>query len=301
MNVLYTNAKGNRNWDQMPFPKKWFDDLLMDKVGEPRGYLKIQAFDHKDEKVPGPGKLVYEFGMENQITYWLKQAFAMLEAGIYFRDAGEHKGLEDGGTGLLLDETDTEAVNWKYVQSGGQYIYSGHTWKSSTDALALTTDITLNTQLYPYFPTKMRFGTGGPVDVTTVIDPADIQLEDVNSQGAGNQAIPNLNYIIIDRPTHIALTTTGYSTTAPSGYYADYGAKFKNISVYQVTMPDSLVAYCYDGETLNEAGLYCDASLTGTTGGTHDMPYGMLLAKRYFSPITKSDTISVNFMWSVVK
>lgn len=305
MNVLFADPN-KVDWNQMPFPKKWFDGLLADKVGEPRGYLKIRAFEHKDELgLVGPGKLIYEFGEENQITYWLKHAFAMLEGGIFFKDSGEHKGYRDG-SGTTIDETTPPSgggmpIGWRYLLSSGDYVYSTQAWKSLTDTIAIGTDIAPNTLLFPFFPTKMRFGQGGPTDITTAIDPASIALNDVNAQGAGNQALPALNFIMIERSTHIALTTTGYSTTAPSGYYADYGSVFKNITVYQVTMPPSITSYCYDGKSLNEAGLFCDASLEGTVGSTHNMPNGMMLAKRYFSPIQKTQTISINFQWSIVK
>jgi hypothetical protein len=106
---------------------------------------------------------------------------------------------------------------------------------------------------------------------------------------------------MISRTQHIALTTTGFSTTAPTGYFDDFGSVFKNISVYQVTMPASALNFGYDGRALNEAGLYCDAALTGTKGGQYEMPNGMILAKRYFSPIQKTNTISINFQWSIVK
>ncbi len=304
MNLLYENFN-KTNWDNMPFSKKWAEDVFIDKVSQPRGYLKIQAFDHSNQisKNSGPitqgGKLVEEQGGENQVMYWLKHSFSMLEAGVFYQDAGEHLGYEDGGSAEIIAGDHPE--NWKYISSAGVWVYSTHAWKSSTDSMSIDTDITSGTRLYPFFPTKMRFGTGGPTDIATTIDPSGTSLNDVNSQGGGNLPTPKLNYIMINRSTHIALTTTGYSLTAPSGYYSDFGSVFKNITVYQVTMPASATNYGYDNLSLNEAGLFCDASLTGTKSGLYEMPYGMLLTKRYFSPIQKTNTISINFQWSVVK
>lgn len=305
MNLLYEDFS-KTNWDTMPFSRKFAEDVLVDKVDKPRGYLKIQAFDHTDQLRPGSnipitagGKLVHEQGGENQVMYWLKHAFAMLEAGVFYQDAGEHLGYEDGGSALITSGDHPE--NWKYISSAGVWVYSTHAWKSSTDSAAIDTDITSGAKLYPLFPTKMRFGTAGPVDITTPIDPSDTTLEDVNAQGAGNLPDPKLNFIFINRQTHIALTTTGYSLTAPSGYFADFGSVFKNITVYQVTMPASATDYDYDGLALNEAGLFNDASLTGTKSGLYEQPNGMLLTKRYFSPIQKTNTISINFQWSIVK
>jgi len=294
------------NWDKMPFSRNWAENVLIDKVDQPRGYLKIQAFDHKEQiaqGVRGPitagGKLAHEQGGGNQVMYWLKNAFAMLEAGVFYQDAGEHLGYEDGGSTEIISGDHPE--NWKYIQSAGVWIYSTHTWKSSTDSMAIGTDIASATKLYPFFPVKMRFGTAGPVDITTPIDPSEVTLNDVNAQGAGNLPSPKLNFIMINRQTHIALTTTGYNLTTPSGYYADFGSVFKNITVYQVTMPASATDYDYDGLALNEAGLFCDASLTGTKSGLYEMSSGMLLTKRYFSPIQKTNTISINFQWSIIK
>lgn len=302
--LLYNDV----NWNKMPFTKKWFEEeVLIDKIGTPHGYLKITAFDHSNQIKKGHngpiingGKQIYEYGGNNQIMYWLKHAYSMLEAGVFFSDTGEHKGYVDGGE-ATVNESNMPA-GWKYISYGGEYIYSTHTWKTATDSLAIGTAIPNLTTLYPFFPTKMRFGTQGPVDITTPIDPSETELEDPNSKGAGQYGTVNKNnFIMISRTQHIVMTTTGYSTTAPSGYYADYGSVFKNITVYQVTMPASAVSYIYDGKQLNEAGLFNDVSFTGTTGGLRDQPYGMLLAKRYFSPIQKTNTISINWQWSVVK
>lgn len=294
------------NWNKMPFPKKWLDNVLLDKVNKPHGYLKITAFDHSkqirprsNELIISGGKKIYENGGPNQIMYWLKHAYAMLESGVFFSDSGEHKGYIDGSESTE-DET-SMPVGWKYLFSGGEYIYSTHAWDSSEDDLAINTDIANNTLLYPFFPTKMRFGTQGPTDITTPIDPSEIELEDTDSQGAGQHGtVTKNNFIIISRTQHIAFTTTGYSTSSPSGYYADYGSVFKNITVYQVTMPASATSYIYDGKQLNEAGLFNDVAFTGTTGGLYDQANGMLLAKRYFSPIQKTNTISINWQWSII-
>jgi len=295
------------DWNKMPFSKKWFDGTLTDKIDQPHGYLKVTAFDHSKQMKPNDnslivtgGKKVYEEGGDNQIMYWLKHAYAMLEGGIFFSDSGEHKGYIDGGE-TTVDESDMPE-GWKYFVEGGEYVYSTHAWKSSTNSLAIDTDIANNTLLFPFFPIKMRFGTQGPTDITTPIDPSETNLEDTNSQGAGEHGtVIKNNFIMISRTQHIALTTTGYSTTSPSGYYDSYGSVFKNITVYQVTMPASSTSYIYDGKQLNEAGLFNDVSLSGTKGGLYDQPNGMLLAKRYFSQIQKTNTISINWQWSLCK
>jgi len=301
MTLLYENFK-NTNWDTMPFPRTWAEDALADKTDEPKGYLKIQVFDHKDKVSDIPvstgGKLIEEQGGDNQVMYWLKSALAMLDSGISFQDAGEHLGYSDGTENDILAAAHPAA--WKYTVLDGATnpAYSTRVWDSTNKSIISGANATVN--IFPYFPTKMRFGEDSP-GVTTAISPQDINLEDISAQGVGNAHGSTLNFIIIDRTTHISLTTTGYSLTSPSGYYADYGDAFKNISVYQTTMPAWGSAYDYDGTTINEAGLYCSASLIGTTSATYDMVNGMLLTKRYFSDIQKTNTISVSFSWSIIK
>lgn len=286
MGLLYNS----HDWN-LPFPKDWFhDSVLTDKTKQPRGYLKISA--HNLD-----GKKIYEFGAENQIMYWMKHSMSMLNSGIFFSTAGEHKGLEDG-TNVELTSVDMPK-GWEYHTYGGEYALSTHVWNASTKEMVLTNDISDGTKLYPFFPTKMRFGGGAPTDITTNIDPSGIYLEDTDARGSGNTS-GKMNFIYVSREQHIVLTTTGYSTSSPSGYYSTFGEVFKNISVYQITMPASETSYIYDGETLNEAGLFCDASLTGTTASSYDQPYGMILAKRYFNDIQKTNTISINFQWSIV-
>lgn len=306
MHLLFNDLE-KPNWDQMPFPRKWFEDVLLDKTDEPHGYLKVSAFDHSTNMssnesglITSPGKLIYEDGGDNQVMYWLKRTFAMLEGGVFFSDTGEHKGLEDGAAAQLTEGD--MPYGWAYLTAAGNYIYSTHAWVNSSNSLAIDADLVggTATKMFPFFPTKMRFGTGGPTNITTPIDPSETKLNDLNARGPGNVA-GKLNFVFISRTQHIAFTTTGFDPNNPTGYYDDFGAVFKNITVYQVTMPASVGSYPYDGKALNEAGLFCDAALTGTKNGLYEMPSGMLLTKRYFSPIQKTNTISINFQWSIVK
>ncbi|MFO7875553.1 MAG: hypothetical protein R6U55_03090, partial [Desulfovermiculus sp.] len=118
------------DWNNMPFPKKWYEDVLSDRTDQPRGYLKIEAFDEAQG-----GKKVYEFGDENQIMYWMKHSFAMLEGGVFFSDSGEHKGYEDGSS-TELDESNMPA-NWKYKIVSGENLWTTHAWRSAEDSLAI--------------------------------------------------------------------------------------------------------------------------------------------------------------------
>ena len=289
------------NWDKMPFPRDWAEGALLDKLSEPVGYLRVRAYDcskidpNYRGALDGVADLVYDYGGGNQIMYWFKRAYAMMESGVIFNTAGEHKGYEDNSI-TQTTEAALGGLGWTYNQT----YHSTHAWISSTDTLGVGAAIPPGTNLFPFFPTKMRFGEGGPVAIATPIDPAEINLNDVSAQGPGN-AVGKYNFIYIERESKIAFTTTGYDPSSPSGYYDDYGSVFKNISVYQITMPQSMPTLEYDDKTLNEAGLFCDASIVNTKNSAYDQTNGMLLAKRYFNPITKTNTISINFQWSIVK
>ena len=69
MNLLFEDFK-KTNWDKMPFSRKWAEDVFVDKVGAPRGYLKIQAFDHESQMGSGsnmPITLIISFFINNEL------------------------------------------------------------------------------------------------------------------------------------------------------------------------------------------------------------------------------------------
>lgn len=88
----------------------------------------------------------------------------------------------------------------------------------------------------------------------------------------------------------------------------------ENKLTLSVTLPEQTGAstgifYPYNGYTLKEAGLFTDARMvlnnTAPTLGQGDyehynkMPYGMLFAKRYITPITKDANISISIRWTL--
>ncbi|MAH42111.1 hypothetical protein CL614_00025 [archaeon] len=101
----------------------------------------------------------------------------------------------------------------------------------------------------------------------------------------------------------------------------NFDSNVENKITFTVTMPEQTgvstgVFYPYNGFTLKEAGLFCDARfrLRDTTPASDSasddsglteftnferMPHGMLFAKRYISPITKSHSISITARWSI--
>ena len=88
----------------------------------------------------------------------------------------------------------------------------------------------------------------------------------------------------------------------------------ENKITFQVVMPEQTgknagIFYPYNGYMLKEAGLFCDARLLlqntlPTEPGTEEdlytvMPYGIMYAKRYISPITKSHDVSITSRWTL--
>jgi hypothetical protein len=101
----------------------------------------------------------------------------------------------------------------------------------------------------------------------------------------------------------------------------NFDSNVENKITYTVTMPEQTGAfagnfYPYNGFVLKEAGLFTDSGfrLKDTTppndAGSDDssltefdnyssMPYGMLFAKRYIAPITKSHDVSITARWTI--
>ena len=90
--------------------------------------------------------------------------------------------------------------------------------------------------------------------------------------------------------------------------------KLENKISFSVTMPeqtgdDQGIFYPYNGYTLKVAGLFSDARLVlGNTvpvnvdGGLvnfNSMPHGIMFAKRYIAPITKTHDVSIRARWTL--
>ncbi len=100
-----------------------------------------------------------------------------------------------------------------------------------------------------------------------------------------------------------------------------YDSHVENKITFTVTMPEQTGAnagkfYPYNGFTLKEAGLFCDAKFIlkntqPTSDGEGDdspqeefdnwmsMPYGIMYAKRYIAPITKSQNVGITARWTL--
>jgi hypothetical protein len=101
----------------------------------------------------------------------------------------------------------------------------------------------------------------------------------------------------------------------------DYDTSVENKITYTVTLPEQTgvnagVFYPYNGYVLKVAGLFADArfllrnTVPISDAGSDDaalqeyknylkMPYGLMLAKRYISPITKSHDVSITARWTL--
>jgi len=101
----------------------------------------------------------------------------------------------------------------------------------------------------------------------------------------------------------------------------NYDDNAENKITYTITMPEQTGTnagkfYPYNGFVLKEAGLFCDAgfvlkdtdpSLKAESddsgldefGLYRTMPYGIMFAKRYIAPITKSHDVSITARWTI--
>jgi len=95
---------------------------------------------------------------------------------------------------------------------------------------------------------------------------------------------------------------------------SDEGEDIENKITYTVVMPEQTgsnagIFYPYNGYTLKVAGLFCDArlvlgnvaaGLSGTEAEVYEsMPHGIMMAKRYISPIQKSHDVSISSRWTL--
>lgn len=250
---------------------------ILDFITLPIGTLEVIKQDHKTKEIQ------YYKKYNNQIQDWLKHALAYLSAGRIYCTWGHHG----------EDITDTPVISRvdHYIDGSNDTMENTTPWAYSAayDGIVQQRDnvygdintgtITNGTPLYPFFPTKMRFGTGGldgDLQPLTGI-PTDQKKLNVDT---GNP------FILIDRQRetdHITLSQSGGVTN--------------NKVTFSVKLPGGDPSYPYNGMVLSEAGLFCDAALrVGDSDLT--MRTGMLLAYRTFHGITKNESSDITFNWS---
>lgn len=252
----------------------WLENMKI-----PQGSLEVLVKNHYT------GELIKRDHGQNQIQDWARHSLAYLSSGRLFCTWGNHgEEISDIGSPHTIphiaDGTLNTAVTespWKYsdVMSGLIQVRT-YTTGDSNDGTTTT-----NAPLYPFFPTKMRFGIGG-LDIDqnpkTDISTSSTSLISVQS---------TFPYVLIERSRsasgHIALSS---STAIEANHQV----------TYSVTLPGG-GGGPYDGYVLSEAGLFCDAGLLIPPGDTN-MRSGILMAYRTFYGITKNESIDITFNWT---
>lgn len=251
----------------------------------PKGYLEIIVTDYKT------GEIIRKDGGNNQIQDWAKHSLAYLQAGRLFSTWGNH-GESFSDTGAT-----TQIAHYKDGTdgSGASDIVTSTPWTYSTalEGLTQVRDVngdyptaspTNGAALYPFFPTKMRFGTGG-------LDSSQNPRVDISTDAKGLQVVDqSYPFVLVERERvandpHILIGTTGSVQT-------------ENKVTFSCRIPGGDSGYPYNGLVLSEAGLFCDAALKVGTDTT--MRTGLMFAYRTFYGITKNESIDVTFRWSFV-
>jgi hypothetical protein len=288
----------------------------------PKGNLEIIVQDFLSKEV-----LYYDDG-SNQIQDWARHALSYLTAGIPFCSWGNHGDVipEAGMSNLAIphiaDSTQNSSITvcpWQLTPNSA-LDYSG-TWPANPTSQ--TTPITpiwsfvqyrnsqgvdqlqqsvipasgVSVPLYPFFPTKMRFGTGGLDNNQLPLTNISTQATKLNSAQSTTTVFP---FVIVDRT----------NTSAEDHIYVDssgsIGTTTNNRVTFSCTLPGGSDSQGngspYNGYVISEAGLFCDAAVAPTINGAinYDMRTGLMFAYRTFYGIAKNASIDVTFRWSLV-
>jgi hypothetical protein len=260
--------------------------IFLENVKIPIGILEILVTNHKT------GELIRRDYGHNQIQDWARHALSYLSAGRIFCTWGNHgeavtdtgsytiEHYQDGATGDSSGDIIT-ASPWTYASQYAGLIQK-RTWQQG-DSYESTT--TLGDPLYPFFPTKMRFGIGG-------LDADQNPRTDILTNATQLQnVLTEFPFVLIDRSRsgtdndHIRLATQNLQV--------------KHKVTFSVKLPGGSTDYPYDGYVISEAGLFCDAALTAPTND-YNMRTGIMWAYRTFYGITKNESIDITFNWTFV-
>lgn len=252
---------------------------FLENIILPHGRLEIIVQDYKTKEIVD----YYEDG--NQIQDWTKHALSHLSAGRLFATYGNHgEEVTDVGNAFSIDHYidggDTgetvSASPWSYSNAHNGLIQLRDGIQGNIQGGAADP----GTPLYPFFPTKMRFGIGG---LNASLQPKDDVPTDATRLQAADGTCP---FVVVDRnrigDTHITLSQSSANTI--------------NKVTYSCKLPGGSSDYPYNGKVISEAGLFCDAGLI--LEGNTDMRTGMMLAYRTFYGITKNESIDITFNWS---
>lgn len=252
---------------------------FIEKIMMPLGFLEIIVKNHYT------GEILRRDKDHNQIQDWARHALAHLTAGRLFCTWGNHgEEITDIGTYSVphIEDGNNNPVTsspWVY---GDQYagLIQTRDFAQGDDNDSPTTD--LGAPLYPFFPTKMRFGVGGldaDQNPRVDIEQSVTKLQNVNE---------DFPFVIMDR----ARSTSGHIILNESE-----SLNVTHKVTFSVNLPGGEVGYPYDGFVISEAGLFCDAALLVPVGNT-DMRTGAMIAYRTFYGITKNESIDVQFNWT---
>jgi len=256
---------------------------FIEKMGIPKeGRLEVIVTDHKT------GELLYRDPGHNQIQDWARHTLAYQNAGRPFCTWGNHgEVMDDLGVPFsvphIADGTDNTYITsspWEYSDAFSGLIQVRDFING--DSISPTTN--LGDPLYPFFPTKMRFGIGG-------LDADQNPRTDIPTSATQLQNVQDVfPFVVIDR----SRSTSGH-ILLDSSPALDVNHKV----TFSVTLPGGAAGYPYDGYVISEAGLFCDAALFVPPGDA-SMRSGTMMAYRTFYGITKNPSIDVTFNWSLL-
>lgn len=255
------------------------------------GRLEIIVQDYKTKEI------LYHDEGHNQLQDWARHTFAYLSAGRLFSTWGNHgevitdigpftlpyeiKHYKDGRDGSLVSDIVTESP-WTYSSAFEGLVQDRKSSGIDNDLSVIPE----GTKLYPFFPTKMRFGTGG-------LDSDQNPKIGISTASTDLQSTEIIYpFVLVDRQrslnSHISL-----SSSNPGSLLSN------NKVTYSCKLPGGNPNYPYNGLVISEAGLYCDAAMI--VGGSDTfMRTGIMIAYRTFYGITKNESIDITFNWNLV-
>ncbi len=255
---------------------------FLEQLRMPIGRLEIIATDYKT------GEILHHDPGHNQIQDWARHALTYLMAGRLFSTWGNHGEIFTDVTlnynSIKHFKDSTDGTGSGDIEMSSSWVYSdsmrGLIQLRTLDGDQVGDSTSIGAPLYPFFPTKMRFGIGG-------LD-ADQQPKTGISTAATNlQNVPDaFPFITIDRTRaanaqHITLTQGTIGVV--------------NKVTFSVKLPGGSTAFPYDDYVISEAGLFCDAAVRTSD---NNMRTGAMLAYRTFYGITKNPSIDLTFNWT---
>jgi hypothetical protein len=270
----------------------------------PVGNLEIIVEDHYSGKL-----LRYDDG-HNQVQDWARHALSYLTAGRPFSTWGNHGDsipesdqvnlgithIKDSTVGAGTDIITVSPWQWNQTT---QPIFAGLVQTRNSQGADIWGDppvppTNTSTPLYPFYPTKMRFGTGGLDNNQNPLTNISTQATKLNAAQSTTTTFP---FVVVDRTNtsvdeHIAVSSSG--SIGLTTNRVTFACKLPGgTGINNQGNP-------YDGYVISEAGLFCDAAIAPTINSVlnYDMRTGLMFAYRTFYGIAKNPSIDITFRWS---